>query len=164
MANATKKQRSPARTRTITLKKVTDKVPETLLTVGGLYGGQLLYTVVQKMVDKFIPPQGTTAGLNGISNIATPLILTALGIASPEFIKLGPGGKYSKSLGNGIAAYGAVKSVKEILGKDVLAGKLKGVGFAPRFPQIAPMANMPKTFPNLNLNQNQNTNNMLVSN
>lgn len=160
MSNASKKQRSPARNKTITFKKVSEKVPETLLTVGGLYGGQLLYTVVQKMVDKFVPPQGSTAGLNGISNFATPVILTVLGIVAPEFVKLGRGGKYSKSLGNGIAAYGAVKSVKEVLGKDVLAGKLKGVGFAPHFPQIAPMANMPKSFPNLN----QVSNNMLISN
>jgi len=160
MPNASKK-RSPSRRRTITLKKVTDKVPETLLTVGGLYGGQLLYSAVQKVVNRFVPPSGATAGLNGISNIATPVILTVVGIVAPEFIKLGAGGKYSKSLGNGIAAYGAVKSVKEVLGKDVLAGRLKGMGHAPRFPQIAPMANMPKSFPNL---QNTPPNQMVISN
>ncbi|MFK5855786.1 MAG: hypothetical protein QM503_06620 [Bacteroidota bacterium] len=160
MANASKK-RSTARKGTITLKKVTDKVPETLLTVGGLYSGQLLYSVVQKIVEKFVPPQGTTSGLSGVSNIATPVILTVLGIVAPEFVKFGTGGKYSRSLGNGIAVYGAVKSVKEVLGKDVLAGKLKGMGYAPRFPQIAPMANMPRSFPKF---QNSALNQMVISN
>jgi hypothetical protein len=155
MASASKSNKKRARTGlnfgNIT-KKVSGKLPETGLMVGGLYGGQLLSSSVQKLVDRFIPAAASeTAGLNGIANIATPVILTLTGIILPEFVKLGPAGRYSRALGNGVAAYGAVKSVKEILGKDVMAGKLKGFnGMGLVKPHVEPIAQRRLTaFPKL---------------
>ncbi len=139
----------------VTPKLVTNKAKETAVLVGGLYIGQVINAAGQKLVDKFIPQPDGTAGLNGVTKIASPLLLTLLGIISPEFFKLGTNGVYSRALGNGIAAYGALKSVKEVIGKDVLAGRLsgaRGMGFFKQLQEPYPHARIPANFafPDLN--------------
>ena len=139
----------------VTGKFVAGKAKETAALVGGLFFGQVINNAGQKLVDKFIPQTDGTAGLTGVTKIVSPVLLTLLGIISPEFFKLGTNGKYSRALGNGIAAYGALKSVKEVIGKDVLAGRLSGgsgMGFFKQLQEPYPHARIPANFafPDLN--------------
>ena len=126
MANASRKRA----VNSLTMKKVTSQIPQTFMVLGGLVLGHYLNEGVQMVIDKVAPAttpaaDGTTAGfgstLSELTKYAAPALLLIAGIVGPEFVS-GQYGKYAKSIGMGVSAFGAAKGFKEVSGKDLLAG------------------------------------------
>ncbi len=135
MANAVSRRKA---VNSLTTKKVTNQIPQTFMVLGGLVLGHYLNEGAQMIIAKVLPAkadtqQATQSGLDGIaigdtiSKYGVPVLLLLAGIIAPEFVK-GDYGKYAKSLGMGLSAYGAARGLKEVSGKDVLSGGNENLG------------------------------------
>ncbi len=153
MANTSRKRA----VNSLTMKKVTSQIPQTFMVLGGLVLGHYLNEGVQMVMAKVAPAttpaaDGTTAGfgstLSELSKYAGPALLLVAGIVGPEFVS-GQYGKYAKSFGIGVSAYGAAKGFKEASGKDLLSGGLDGMGLLTYYREPDYAAEQHANFPQL---------------
>lgn len=132
MANAASRKRA---VNSLTTKKVTSQIPQTFMVLGGMVLGHYLNEGADGLLAKVLPAnagqQTTQSGMGGVSDTiskyAVPVVLLIAGIVGPEFVK-GSYGKYAKSVGIGLSAYGAARGIKEASGKDVLSGGNDNLG------------------------------------
>ena len=130
MSTVTKRRISSPRK--ITTRKVMNEVENVGLTLAGIYTGALINKPLSAFIEKVVPSQSVdnagTAPLSGLtgmlSEYGAPSGLLLAGLVTPMVVDFGKNKTVVQSVLKGMAIYGGTSIIKNIMGRNLLAGHL----------------------------------------